>query len=243
MSNAQVLELLKPQITASKEVILEVKAGEGGDDSKLFAVDLFAALSKFLTKSKCQINLTSASQGHLVAIVEGAGLWELLSPEIGVHCVQRIPPTETKNRRHTSYLSVALLPINSVSQTQIPGNEIEVKTQRGHGPGGQHQNKTDSAVRMFHKPSGIKVFVNGRDQHANRRKALKILVARVHDARLQSQNGSYLELRKHLFAANGRGQKIRTYNFMNDRAVDHRTGKKVSLKRVIDRGSFNLLRS
>lgn len=223
-------------------MILEVKAGEGGDDSKLFAVDLFAALSKFLTKSGCKIILASSTNGHIIASVSGANLWDLLSPEIGVHCVQRIPPTETKNRRHTSYLSVAVLPINSVVQSKIPQSEISVTTQRGHGPGGQHQNKTDSAVRMVHIPTGIQVFVNGRDQHVNRREALKVLTARVHDSILQKQNGRYLRLRKHQLAASGRGQKIRTYNYMNDRAADHRTGKKASLKRVIDRGSFDLLR-
>ena len=223
-------------------MILEVKAGEGGDDSKLFAVDLFAALSKFLTKSGCKIILASSTNGHIIASVSGANLWDLLSPEIGVHCVQRIPPTETKNRRHTSYLSVAVLPINSVVQSKIPKSEISVTTQRGHGPGGQHQNKTDSAVRMVHIPTGIQVFVNGRDQHVNRREALKVLTARVHDSILQKQNGRYLRLRKHQLAASGRGQKIRTYNYMNDRAADHRTGKKASLKRVIDRGSFDLLR-
>jgi len=225
-----------------REVILEIKAGEGGDDAKLFASDLFAAIAKFLTNNDCRVTLSTSLNGHLVATVAGQKLWNKLSPEIGVHCVQRIPPTETKNRRHTSYLSVGLFPVNSVLQIELSPNDIEVTTQRGHGPGGQHQNKTDSAVRMKHRQTGIQVFVNGRNQHANRREALKILTARVNDHKLQLKNSDYLALRKSQLAASGRGNKIRTYNFMNDRAVDHRTGKKVSLKRVFDRGFFNLLR-
>jgi len=123
----------------------------------------------------------------------------------------------------------------------LPPCEIEVKTQKGHGPGGQHQNKTDSAVRMTHLPTGLKVFVNGRDQHSNRAEALKILTARVRDFEQQSVDAEYCRLRKSQLGNAGRGQKIRTYNFMNDRAVDHRTGAKAKVRRVINKGEFELL--
>ena len=224
------------------EVALEIKAGEGGDDAKLFVHDLFTALSQFLIRQNLSCDEVAFSTGHVVAVVRGENVWRIVSPEIGCHCVQRIPPTETKGRRHTSYLSVAVLPLNRASSADLKASDIDVKTQGGHGPGGQHQNRRDSAVRLTHRPTGIQVFVNGRSQLANRREGLRILEARVCDHLQQAADASYLKVRKMLLGEQGRGNKIRTYNFLNDRAADHRTGKKASVKKVIGRACLDLLR-
>ena len=164
-----------------------------------------------------------------------------MESHIGKHCVQRVPPTENRGRRHTSYLGVAVLPIMDLTLEPLPQSEIKVKTQRGHGPGGQHQNKTDSAVRMAHVPKGITVFINGRDQHSNRAEALRVLTARVRDFEQQEVDSEYRALRKSQLGNVGRGDKIRTYNYLNDRASDHRTGAKAKVRRVIKKGEFELL--
>jgi len=127
---------------------------------------------------------------------------------------------------------------------RIPESEIDVKTQGGHGKGGQHQNVTDSAVRMRHVPTGLQVFINGRDQHQNRREALRILTAKVSDFYRSQQNDEYGKMRKGQLGDAGRGgDKVRTYNFIQSRAVDHRTGRKTSeVWRVIGKGEFDLLK-
>ena len=230
------------QLSNATEVVLEIKAGEGGDDSKLFVHDLFDALSRFFNSKRLIVNAIAVERGHVSAIVRGHQVWQIVKAEIGCHCVQRIPPTETKGRRHTSYLSVAVLPLLSSLETVLNANEIETKTQGGHGPGGQHQNKSDSAVRMTHRPTGIQVFINGKSQLANRKEALRILTVRVNDFLRQESDVNYQQVRKAQLGDRGRGNKIRTYNFLNDRAVDHRTGKRSSLKSVLGRGKFDLLR-
>ena len=230
-------------LRTANEVILEVKGGEGGDDSKLFAHNLFAALSKYAIRHGLLVEVVSNVPGHICATVRGKRVWQLLKPEMGKHCVQRVPPTEQRGRRHTSYLAVAVLPIINFAMKSLPESEIEIKTQRGHGPGGQHQNKTDSAVRMTHLPTGIKVLINGRDQRSNRTQALKILTARVRDQEQQQANDSYRQLRQSQLGNVGRGQKIRTYNYIDDRAVDHRNGARSRVRAVIEKGQFELLQS
>ncbi|MFK7766028.1 MAG: PCRF domain-containing protein [Mariniblastus sp.] len=229
------------QLNGATEVVLELKSGEGGDDSKLFVHDLFSALSKYLIAHQLIIDEMSVEPGQVVAVVRGKHVWKILGSEVGCHCVQRIPPTETKGRRHTSYLSVAVFPIVESAGSALDLSEVEIKTQGGHGPGGQHQNRRDSAVRITHRPTGIQVFINGRSQHANRREGLRVLTARVNDHLCQQTNESYQDVRKSLLGNRGRGNKIRTYNFIDDRAVDHRTGKKASAKKVLSRGCFDLL--
>lgn len=229
-------------LTTATEAILEVKGGEGGDDSKLFADTLFSALTKFVLAQGLRVELLSSDDGHFVARVKGRNVWRCLSQEVGTHCVQRVPPTETKGRRHTSYLSVAVLPIFKESTTRLDMKEVTIIFQGGSGPGGQHQNRRDSAVRMTHKSTGIQVFINGRDQHQNRAEAERVLTARVHEFRMQQQHQEYRELRQSQFGMSGRGQKIRTYNYIDGRAVDHRNGKRANVKTVIGKGNFDVLR-
>lgn len=223
------------------EVIVELKGGEGGDDSKLFVHDLFAGIVRFANRNGLKIEIVSEVRGHVTAECKGANAWQLLEPLIGTHCVQRVPPTETKGRRHTSYLAVAVLPVIRQLHRPLDMSEVIVKCQGGHGPGGQHQNKSDSAVRMTHVSTGIQVFINGRSQHANRETALRILTARVRDHEQQKADDRYRKIRKSQMGNAGRGTKIRTYNYLNDRAVDHRTGARAKVRRVIEKGEFELL--
>ena len=128
-------------LQSATEVILEVKGGEGGNDSKLFAHDLFAALAKYAIRSGLQVTIVSTTHGHICASVKGKEVWNTLRLEVGTHCVQRVPPTEQRGRRHTSYVAVAVLPIVSSTREPLPRSEIEVKTQRGHGPGDNTRTK------------------------------------------------------------------------------------------------------
>ena len=225
------------------EIVLEVRGGEGGADSKLFAQDLFSAYLKFARARRLGCEVLGSSDGQFSAKVVGQGAWDTFRSEAGKHCVQRVPPTEKKGRRQTSYVVVGVLPLPEEELPAISAADIEVKTQGGHGKGGQHQNKTDSAVRMRHRPTGLHVLINGRHQYANRKEALRILAAKVADYYRAQVDDEYGQIRKSQLGDAGRGDKIRTYNFIMCRAVDHRTGKKTShVRRVIERGEFNLLR-
>ena len=197
---------------------------------------------KYAKSCGLKTELLGSSRGHFSAKIVGPRAWEAFKREGGKHCVQRIPPTERGGRRQTSYLTVGVLPVVEKSSVVVPQSEIDVKTQGGHGKGGQHQNVTDSAVRMRHIPTGLHVFINGRDQHANRREALRILTAKVNDFHRAKQDAEYGKLRADQMADQGRGNKIRTYNFIKTRAVDHRTGRKTKkVRRIIERGEFGLL--
>lgn len=221
-------------------MILEVKGGEGGEDSKLFAKDLFLAYMKYCKRNGLSPEPLSASHGHYVMRVRGG--WTILKGEIGKHCVQRVPPTERGGRRQTSYLTVSVLRVPDKVDAAVPMSDVTVKTQRGHGPGGQHQNKTDSAVRMSHTPTGITVFINGRSQEANRREAYKILCARVLEARESEAGQAHKDARKRQMSNAGRGSKIRTYNLIKGRATDFRTGKKTArVDELLQKGLFELL--
>jgi len=178
----------------------------------------------------------------VLARFKGSGAWEAFRHETGKHCVQRCPPTERRGRRHTSIVSVALLPMRKeVEVKALPSSELLIKTQGGRGPGGQHQNKTDSAVRATHLPTGLQVLINGRDQHQNRREALRILAAKVHEHHRAQREKDYGRARKSQMGSGGRGDKIRTYNFIDSRVVDHRLKKKTSKIKQVMNGDFGLL--
>jgi peptide chain release factor 1 len=166
---------------------------------------------------------------------------KLFKHETGKHVVQRCPPTENKGRRHTSTITVSILPILSSSSFTLKEQDIETKTQRGHGPGGQHQNTTDSAVRMVHKPTDTVVFINGRDQHSNKRLARQILEARVAEKIRGRQNRERSENKREQVDGGGRGNKTRTYNFLDSRVVDHILGTRTSKIKQVMKGRFDLL--
>jgi peptide chain release factor 1 len=223
-------------------LVVEIQAGEGGDDSKLFVSDLLAAYVKYARSQNLKAEILETGDGSATLGVQGQGVWKAFRHEPGIHCVQRVPPTESRGRWQTSMLSVAVLPVLDRSFEPIPESEIEVKTQGGHGPGGQHQNKTESAVRVTHIPTKMTVFINGRSQHRNKLEAIRILTARVNRARLMAREAAHDADRRSQMGSGGRGAKVRTYNFIKHRAVDHRLGTKTNqVERVIGRGEFDLL--
>jgi peptide chain release factor 1 len=217
-------------------------AGEGGEDSKLFCHDLFTAYVKYAVNNHLVVEILNDESGHIVAKISGTDAGKIFKNETGKHIIQRVPPTESKGRRQTSVVAVAIMPLPpDNTMKQIPLHELEITTQCGHGPGGQHQNKTASAVRMKHIPTGIQVFINGRDQHANKRDATRIITAKVNDYVQNKEQSVYSKMRKELMDGN-RGNKIRTYNLIDSRVTDHRTNKKISnVDAVLKKGQFELL--
>jgi peptide chain release factor 1 len=208
----------------------------------MFVHELLGVYVKWAASKSLSGEILLSTEGHVVAKFAGPNVWDAFKHEGGKHCVQRVPPTESNGRRHTSMVSVAVLPIPEERTLKpLPENEIEVTCQTGHGPGGQHQNKTASAVRMVHKPTKLMVFINGKDQHANRREALKILTAKVRSQEHEKVSQAYNDQRKAQLGTGGRGDKIRTYNFIDSRAVDHRTGKKTGNLKGLMKGDLSLL--
>jgi peptide chain release factor 1 len=223
-------------------IILELHAGEGGTDSKLFVDNLFAAYVKYALALGLKVELLDSDLGHVTARIAGDGVKEAFAKEAGKHCVQRVPPTEHKGRKQTSYVNVGVLPIRPAKEYQpLRPEDLETTCMIGTGPGGQHRQKTASCVRIIHLPTRISAVIDGRDQHTNRRIALEVLTARVNEARLAGENADYGKLRKAQLGDGGRGEKIRTYNFIKSRATDHRTGKKTSNIDAVMRGRFDLL--
>jgi len=222
---------------------MEIHAGEGGTDSKLFVHDLFAAYVKYAKSLGLKTKILNSVEGQVSAQITGTGAG-IFESETGSHCIQRVPPTERGGRRQTSFVMVAVLPMPPKHKTTlISEKEITVETMRGSGSGGQHRNTTDSCVRIVHKPTKISVSIDGRDQHANRREAHRILSAKVGQLRAGQVQAEYDKLRKNQIGSGGRGKKKRTYNFIKSRAVDHQTGKKTSkVKEVIEKGRFDLIK-
>ena len=175
--------------------------------------------------------------------IAGDGVAQAFAYETGQHCIQRIPPTEHNGRKQTSYVGVAILPLPPERETKpLPPQELDIQTTKGCGPGGQNRNKVESAVRARHKPTGLEVFIDGRDQGQNKRMAIRILSVRVNELRQQQADQEYGKMRRERMGDGNRGAKIRTYNYLEGRAVDHRTGKKTSnVREVIEKGKFQLL--
>lgn len=223
---------------------MEIHHGEGGTDSKLFVRNLHDAYVKYGTRQGLRFELLLLDDGHTMAKLVGQNAGRIFSRESGKHTVQRVPPTERGGRWQTSMVSVMVLPIPPVNtQRPLPACELEEKFQTGkQGAGGQNVNKVASAVRLLHKPTGLSVFINGRDQGSNRKEALRLLTARVNDLRNNACNEAYCENRREQWGGGGRGDKIRTYNFIKHRAVDHRSGVKTgNVDAVIGKGQFELL--
>jgi peptide chain release factor 1 len=224
------------------ELLLEVRFGEGGDDSKLFVQELFAAYALYAKRKNLAVEIVSSDDSHISATVRGAGAGEAFQYESGKHCVQRIPENDRKSRKQTSIVAVAVLPIKTdVAIPQLRDSDLQTETCGGHGPGGQHQNATDSAVRMKHVPTGIVVFINGRDQKYNKITARRVLTARVYDKLKSESDAEYAALRKEQLGDAGRGDKVRTYNFLKSQATDHRFNVKTGNIKPLMKGQFELL--
>lgn len=173
--------------------------------------------------------------------VSGKGASKYFENETGKHCVQRVPPSERGGRTHTSMISVAVLDVPKKIDIMLDEDDLEIQATKGSGPGGQHRNKVSSAIRMIHKPSGLKVFIDGRSQQQNRKTALKILSVKVQQWMREKEQSQYDSKRNGLLGNRGRGDKMRTYNFKEKRVVDHRLGTKTTKVDSVMDGHFELI--
>ena len=213
-----------------KNLFLEIRAGTGGDESALFAGDLLRMYTRFAERNRWQVEVVSESPGdaggykEVIARIVGAGAYSKLKFESGGHRVQRVPATETQGRIHTSAATVAVMAeAADGSDVQINPADVRIDTFRASGAGGQHVNKTDSAVRLTHAPTGIVVECqDARSQHKNREQAWRVLAARIKDKQMREQQAKEASERKSLIGSGDRSDRIRTYNFPQGRVTDHR---------------------
>jgi len=220
--------------------ILEVRAGTGGDEAALFAGDLFRMYQRYAATHGWKLEVESESEGEMggykeiIASIEGDGVFGRLKFESGVHRVQRVPQTETQGRIHTSAATVAVLPEPEDVEIEVNDGDIRIDTYRSSGAGGQHVNKTDSAVRITHLPTGIVVTSSEKSQHQNRARAMKVLKAKLYEQKRDALDAERSESRKSQVGSGDRSERIRTYNFPQARVTDHRINLTVyNLPKVI----------
>ena len=223
-------QLLPKDANDERNVFLEIRAGTGGDESALFAGDLFRMYSRYAERQRWQVEVVSANESELggykevIARISGQGVYARLKFELGGHRVQRVLAIESQGRIHTSAFTVAVMPeADELEAVQINPADIRIDTFRASGAGGQHIQKTDSAVRIVHLPTGIVVECqDGRSQHKNKAQAMSVLVARIRDMQEREQHARIASERKSLIGSGDRSERIRTYNFPQGRVTDHR---------------------
>src|SRR5580658_2467482 len=221
--------------------ILEVRAGTGGDEAAIFAGDLFRMYQRYAQTHGWKVEVESESEGEMggykeiIASINGDGVFGRLKFESGVHRVQRVPDTEAQGRIHTSAATVAVLPEPEDVDIEVRDQDIRIDTYRSSGAGGQHVNKTDSAVRITHLPSGIVVTSSEKSQHQNRARAMKVLKAKLYEQKREALDTARADSRKSQVGSGDRSERIRTYNFPQGRVTDHRINLTLyNLPKVID---------
>ncbi len=225
-----------------RNAILEIRAGTGGEEAALFAADLFRMYTRYAERQGWKVEIMSRSESEtggikeVVALVSGQGVYGKLKFEAGVHRVQRVPVTESQGRIHTSAATVAVLPEAEDVDVEIDEKDLRIDVFRASGPGGQHVNTTDSAVRITHLPTGLVVVCQDeKSQHKNKAKALKVLKSRLLEMERARQHAEMQDKRRSFVKSGDRSEKIRTYNFPQDRLTDHRIGfTRHNLQAVLD---------
>lgn len=232
--------LLPKDVDDKADIVLEVRAGTGGDEAALFAGDLFRMYTRFAQIMGWKVEIVDVSPGdaggykEIIANVSGDGVFGRMKWESGVHRVQRVPATETQGRIHTSAATVAVLPAPENIEIEVRPEDIRIDTMRASGAGGQHVNKTDSAVRITHLATGIVVTSSEKSQHVNRDKAMQQLKIRLYEKERSEKDAARAEARASQIGSGDRSQKVRTYNYPENRVTDHRIGLTLySLDRII----------
>jgi len=232
--------LLPKDVDDAADIVLEIRAGTGGDEAAIFAGDLFRMYSRYAQLMGWKVDIVDASPGdaggykEIVANVSGDGVFGHMKWESGVHRVQRVPATETQGRIHTSAATVAVLPAPENIEIDVKPEDIRIDTMRSSGAGGQHVNTTDSAVRITHLATGIMVTSSEKSQHVNREKAMEQLKIRLYEKQRAEADAERAEARASQIGSGDRSQKVRTYNYPENRVTDHRIGLTLySLDRII----------
>ncbi|MCX7115468.1 MAG: peptide chain release factor 1 [Gammaproteobacteria bacterium] len=230
IEHALLLKLIPSDPNDSHNIYLEIRAGTGGDEAAIFAGDLFRMYARYSESRNWHLEIVSAHAGEhggykeIIASIEGSCVYADLKFESGAHRVQRVPTTESQGRVHTSACTVAILPeVDEIHDVEIRSDDLKIDTYRSSGAGGQHVNKTDSAIRITHLPSGVVVECQEeRSQHKNRAKAMSLLKSRLLHAQQSKQREEQAQARKSLVGSGDRSERIRTYNFPQGRLTDHR---------------------